>query len=148
MKHGHINGLSYPAAYYLQITTSCYTEVLTFDLFNYIKNHNIWYLSGAFPAVNQALPGRWIDLSLAWMHSRTLHRAHTWKIIHIHGSLSPLSWQEVCQDSWAHNILLMKKIRKQTSVCDTKPFLPPSWGSVTACIAWTVCPFFSCRVQV
>lgn len=79
MKHGHINGLSYPAAYYLQITTSCYTEVLTFDLFNYIKNHNIWYLSGAFPAVNQALAGRWIDLSLAWTHSRTLHGAHTWE---------------------------------------------------------------------
>lgn len=59
--------------------TSCYTEVLTCDLFTARGKHNIWYLSGAFSSVHHGLPGRWIDLQQAWMHCGTLHGAHIWK---------------------------------------------------------------------
>lgn len=81
------------------------------------------------------------------MHCGTLHRAHiqihrhSWFIIStdLTGSLPGLP---------CYNILFTKTIRKEASLCDTMPSLSPSLGSVTACVAQMVSPFFSCRVQV
>lgn len=139
---GAHNGLGYPAENHNFLLNRS-------DLFDYIrKGQHMVFVRSTFllkPWVLWQMNWPEVAFSVLWNASQSTYLESSTFMVHclheLTGSLPELS---------CYNALVTKKIRirKPTSIHDAMQSLPPSLGSVTACVAQMVCPFFSRRVQV